>query len=179
MTKLRLEGLVLFEPALFTDYRGAFFESFNQSVFESEIGASYKFVQDNHSISARGVLRGLHFQRQPKAQGKLVRVLAGEVFDVAVDIRPSLPTFGQWEAVVLSAENRRQLWIPPGFAHGFLALTEGVELLYKVTDYYSPADEGCIIWNDPAIAIEWPETGEIILSEKDKLGRHLADCVLA
>lgn len=174
---MNIAGPLLLEPAVYSDNRGIFFESFNQQRFEAETGFSGAFVQDNHSVSARGVLRGLHYQREPRAQGKLVRVVAGAVFDVAVDIRTGSSTFGKWLGVVLSNDNRRQLWIPPGFAHGFLALTEGVELLYKVTDYYSPEDEGCIMWNDPAIGIEWPCVDRPVLSEKDLKGLSLSQIV--
>jgi dTDP-4-dehydrorhamnose 3,5-epimerase len=159
----------IFEPRVFGDERGFFFESFNQKLFEEATGLKRQFVQDNHSKSVRGVLRGLHYQLPPMAQGKLVRVVQGEVYDVAVDIRQSSPTFGQWVGVHLSAENKRQLWIPEGFAHGFLTLSETAEFLYKTTNYYSPQDEGAIIWNDPQLAIDWPQTGEIQLSVKDQL----------
>lgn len=161
-------------PRIFEDERGFFFESFNQRLFTERVGASYQFVQDNHSRSVRGVLRGLHYQiRQP--QGKFVRVIAGEIFDVAVDIRRSSPTFGQWVGTLLSAENKRQLWIPPGFAHGFLALSEAVEVLYKTTDYYAPQHERTILWNDPDLAIDWPFSEKPILSSKDQAGHLLRD----
>lgn len=169
-----IPDVVIVEPKVFGDDRGFFFESFNQRRFEELIGVSASFVQDNHSKSARNVLRGLHYQiRQP--QGKLVRVVAGEVFDVAVDIRKSSPTFGRWVGVVLSAENKRQLWIPEGFAHGFVVTSESAEFLYKTTDYWAPEHERSIAWNDPAIAIDWPMEGSPVLSAKDQVGKLLAD----
>ncbi|MNK95214.1 dTDP-4-dehydrorhamnose 3,5-epimerase [compost metagenome] len=159
----------IIEPKVFGDERGFFFESFNQKQFEAAIGRSVTFVQDNHSKSSKGVLRGLHYQLPPHAQGKLVRCVAGEVFDVAVDIRKSSPTFGQWVGVHLSAENKRQFWIPEGFAHGFVTLSDSAEFLYKATSYYNPHSEGSILWSDNEIGIEWPEmTDEPILSAKDK-----------
>ena len=171
-----LPGVLILEPKVFGDERGFFFESFNERRFGEIIGVHGDvphFVQDNHSKSAAGVLRGLHYQIQ-QAQGKLVRVVAGAAYDVAVDIRKSSPTFGHWVGVELSAENKRQLWIPPGFAHGFIALADGTEFLYKTTDYWAPQHERCIRWNDPAIGIKWPiETP--ILSEKDQKGSLLAD----
>ncbi|MFR0692320.1 dTDP-4-dehydrorhamnose 3,5-epimerase [Enterobacterales bacterium AE_CKDN230030158-1A_HGKHYDSX7] len=173
-TRLAIPDVILFEPKVFGDDRGFFFESFNQQKFEEAVGRKVDFVQDNHSRSAKGVLRGLHYQLAPHAQGKLIRVAQGEVFDVAVDVRRSSPTFGQWVGVHLSAENKNQLWIPEGFAHGFLTLTDNVDFLYKTTNYYAPAAEGCIAWDDPALAIEWPITVAPVLSEKDKLGRPLA-----
>ena len=168
-TPLAIPEVVLLEPKVFGDDRGFFFESFNQAKFEAAIGRKVNFVQDNHSRSARNVLRGLHYQiRQP--QGKLVRVVQGEVFDVAVDIRKSSPTFGKWVGEILSAENKRQLWVPEGFAHGFVVLSETAEFLYKTTDYYAPEHERCIVWNDPTVAIRWPIDGEPILSAKDARG---------
>ena len=158
----------IFEPKVFGDERGFFFESFNHKLFEEAVGYNVNFVQDNHSKSSRGVLRGLHYQLPPMAQGKLVRVAQGDVFDVAVDIRKSSPTFGQWVGVHLSAENKRQLWIPEGFAHGFLTLSETAEFLYKTTNYYSPEHEGAIVWNDANLAINWPDAGEIATSGKDQ-----------
>ena len=161
----------IIEPAVFGDERGFFFESFNQAA-----GYDVAFVQDNHSRSAKGVLRGLHYQLPPHPQGKLVRCVVGEVFDVAVDIRKSSPTFGQWVGVYLSAENKRQLWIPPGFAHGFLTLSEYAEFLYKTTDYWAKDCEQAIIWNDPSIAIDWPAfDGQPLLSEKDRLAPKLSE----
>lgn len=154
-TPLSIPDLILLEPRVFGDHRGFFFESFNQRQFEQVIGRSVSFVQDNHSRSAKNVLRGLHYQIcQP--QGKLVRVTAGAVFDVAVDLRKSSATFGQWAGEILSAENKRQLWIPEGFAHGFLVLGDYAECLYKATDYWAPEHERCIAWNDPTLAIDWP-----------------------
>ncbi len=163
-----IPGLLIIEPKVFGDARGFFFESFNQQMFERLTGLSVNFVQDNHSRSEQHVLRGLHYQiRQP--QGKLVRVVAGEVFDVAVDIRKSSPTFGQWDGVILSAENKRMLWVPPGFAHGFVVLSEQAEFLYKTTDYWAPEHERSILWNDPDLAIDWRLQGNTpLLSKKDQ-----------
>jgi dTDP-4-dehydrorhamnose 3,5-epimerase len=167
--RLALPDVILFEPSVFGDDRGFFFESFNQAKFEEGVGRRVAFVQDNHSRSVQRVLRGLHYQiRQP--QGKLVRVVAGAVFDVAVDIRRSSPTFGRWVGEVLSAENKRQLWMPEGFAHGFVVLSDTAECLYKATDYYAPQHERCIIWDDPTIGIKWPIDGTPILSGKDRQG---------
>ncbi len=172
-TPLRIPDVILFEPRVFGDDRGFFFESFNQRRFEEAVGRPVPFVQDNHSRSARGVLRGLHYQiRQP--QGKLVRVVQGEVFDVAVDVRRSSSTFGQWVGALLSAENKHQLWVPEGFAHGFLVLSDTAEFLYKTTDYYAPEHERCIVWNDPDLAIEWPEALQPTLSAKDEKGSAFA-----
>lgn len=164
---LAIPEVVLLEPKVFGDERGFFFESFNHAQFEETIGRSVSFVQDNHSRSARGVLRGLHYQIQ-NPQGKLVRVVSGEVFDVAVDIRRSSPTFGQWVGEFLSSDNKKQLWVPEGFAHGFVVLSEHAEFLYKTTDYYAPAHERSIAWNDPSIGIQWPFEGIPSLSKKDK-----------
>jgi len=161
--------VLILEPKVFGDDRGFFYESFNQQTFETLTGVKANFVQDNHSKSAANVLRGLHYQIE-QAQGKLVRVTAGEVFDVAVDIRRESSTFGQWVGVVLSAENKRQLWVPPGFAHGFLVLKNGTEFLYKTTDYYAPQHERCIRWDDPSIGIQWPLTEVPNLSAKDQIG---------
>ena len=158
----------IIEPTVFSDDRGFFFESFSKSKFETAIGRSADFVQDNHSRSGRGVLRGLHYQMPPHAQAKLVRVVVGEVYDVAVDIRKSSLTFGQWVGVLLSAENKRQLWIPEGFAHGFLTLSDDVEFLYKTTNYYSPESDRGIRWNDPKIAIDWGTSEALTLSAKDQ-----------
>jgi dTDP-4-dehydrorhamnose 3,5-epimerase len=166
VTPLAIPDALLIEPELFRDDRGFFFESFNQKKFEEAIGRKINFVQDNHSKSVKGVLRGLHYQLPPKAQGKLVRVIQGQVFDVAVDIRQSSPTFGKWVGEILSADNKKQLWIPEGFAHGFLTLSDTAELLYKTTDYYSLALERSIIWDDKSINIEWP-TQKVLLSFKD------------
>lgn len=168
-TPLAIPEVILFEPKVFGDDRGFFFESFNQARFDAAVGYSVNFVQDNHSRSARNVLRGLHYQiRQP--QGKLVRVTQGEVFDVAVDLRRSSPTFGKWVGAILSAENKKQLWVPEGFGHGFVVLSESAEFLYKTTDFYAPEHERCIIWNDPDLGIEWPVEDEPILSGKDQQG---------
>lgn len=169
-TPLSLPDVVLLEPKVFGDERGFFFESFNQKAFDQAIGRPITFVQDNHSKSARYVLRGLHYQIQ-QPQGKLVRVLAGEVFDVAVDLRRCSETFGHWVGVHLSEDNKRQLWIPEGFAHGFLVLSESAEFLYKTTNYYAPQHERCIIWNDTTLAIDWPlDDVTPILSAKDNDG---------
>ncbi|MER0203615.1 MAG: dTDP-4-dehydrorhamnose 3,5-epimerase [Nitrosomonas sp.] len=168
-TPLRIPDVFLLEPRVFGDDRGFFYESFNQRAFESAIGRPVCFVQSNHSRSAHNVLRGLHYQIQ-HAQGKLVRVVAGEVFDVAVDLRRSSPTFGQWVGEILSAGNKKQLWIPAGFAHGFVVLSDSAEFLYNTTDYWAPEFERCIVWNDPTLGIAWPITGEPVLSEKDARG---------
>ena len=170
VTPLAIPDVLLIEPRVFGDERGFFYESFNQQRFNDVTGLDLQFVQDNHSKSAKNVLRGLHYQLPPKAQGKLVRVVAGEVFDVAVDIRKNSPTFGQWVGQHLSADNKRQLWIPPGLAHGFLVLSESAEFLYKTTDYYAPELERCIRWDDQELAIEWPLDGEPTLSGKDAQG---------
>lgn len=167
VTPLAIPEVLLIEPKVFGDDRGFFFESFNQHRFNEATGLDLQFVQDNHSKSAKNVLRGLHYQIPPKMQGKLVRAVAGEVFDVAVDLRKNSPTFGKWVGELLSAENKRQMWIPPGFAHGFLVLSDSAEFLYKTTDYYAPECERCIRWNDPTLTIEWPVEGEPILSGKD------------
>jgi dTDP-4-dehydrorhamnose 3,5-epimerase len=169
VTQTTIPDVLILTPKVFGDSRGFFFESFNQRTFEAAIGGPATFVQDNHSRSGRGVLRGLHYQvEQP--QGKLVRVVAGAVFDVAVDIRPDSPTFGRWVGVELTADNKQQVWIPPGLAHGFLVLSDTAEFLYKTTDYYSPAHERCIVWNDPVLDIRWPLAGPPILSSKDAAG---------
>ncbi|CAN7480520.1 dTDP-4-dehydrorhamnose 3,5-epimerase [Rhizobium rhizogenes] len=168
----------IIEPTVFADDRGFFLESFNQAKFEAAIGRSAAFVQDNHSRSGKGVLRGLHYQLPPHAQAKLVRVVAGEVYDVAVDIRRSSPTFGQWVGVFLSEENKRQLWIPEGFAHGFLTLSDRVEFLYKTTNYYAPESDRGIRWDDPKIAIDWKSVGALTLSTKDQRQPLLTDAEL-
>lgn len=165
--KTTIPDVLIFEPKVFGDERGFFFESFNHQLFEEAVGYPVTFVQDNHSKSSKGVLRGLHYQLPPHAQGKLVRCVAGEVFDVAVDIRKSSPTFGQWVGVHLSGENKRQLWIPEGFAHGFLTLSDTAEFIYKTTSYYNVDNERAILWNDPLLGIQWP-IKDVILSEKDK-----------
>jgi dTDP-4-dehydrorhamnose 3,5-epimerase len=169
-----IDGLLVIEPNVFGDDRGFFFESFNARRFAELTGVESEFVQDNHSRSAQNVLRGLHYQIE-QAQGKLVRVTTGSVFDVAVDLRKSSPTFGKWFGLELSAENKRQLWIPAGFAHGFLVTSEAAEFLYKTTDYYAPQHERSILWNDPAIGIEWPLQGAPLLSGKDQKGVLLAE----
>lgn len=167
----------IFEPKVFGDDRGFFFESYSQKIFEEATGLKANFVQDNHSKSARGVLRGLHYQLPPMAQGKLVRVVEGEVFDVAVDIRKSSPTFGKWVGVLLSAENKRQLWIPEGFAHGFLTLSETAEFLYKTTNYYSPRHEGAVLWSDASLAIAWPKVSNILVSGKDQVAPDFGNAI--
>lgn len=169
-----LPEVLIIEPKVFGDERGFFFESFNARRFAELSGQQVEFVQDNHSLSSKHILRGLHYQIQ-QAQGKLVRVVSGEVFDVAVDIRKSSPNFGKWAGVILSAENKRQLWIPPGFAHGFVVLSEQAEFLYKTTDYWAPEYERSLIWNDPAIGIDWPISGAPVLSAKDQVGKTLAE----
>lgn len=174
-TPLAIPDVVILEPQVFGDDRGFFYESYNRQKFREATGVDPDFVQDNHSRSQRNVLRGLHYQLQPKAQGKLVRVVAGEVFDVAVDIRRGSPTFGKWVGAILSAQNKKQLWIPPGFAHGFVTLSDDAEFLYKTTDFYSPPHDRCIRWDDPAIGIEWPIVGSPLLSEKDQQGVPLTD----
>lgn len=171
-----LPEVLIVEPRVFGDARGFFTESWNEQVFNKAVGREVRFVQDNHSRSARGVLRGLHYQLPPHTQGKLVRVVSGAVFDVAVDLRKSSPNFGRWSGVELTAENHRQIWVPPGFAHGFLVLSETADFLYKTTDTYAPQAEGCVRWNDPAIGIEWPELGLVpLLAEKDAKAALLAD----
>lgn len=175
VTPLAIPDVLLIEPQVFGDDRGFFYESFNQKTFNEAVGREVQFVQDNHSKSAKNVLRGLHYQLPPKAQGKLVRVIAGEVFDVAVDIRQGSPTFGRWVGEVLSGENKRQMWIPEGFAHGFLVLSESAEFLYKTTDYYAPTHERSIAWNDSSINIAWPLECVPRLSGKDAASALLAD----
>ena len=174
VTRTAIPEVLVLEPKVFGDARGFFLESFNEKVFREATGVAAPFVQDNHSRSARGVLRGLHYQlKQP--QGKLVRVVRGAVFDVAVDVRRSSPTFGRWVGVELAEDNHCQLWVPAGFAHGFVVLSESADFLYKTTDYYAPEHERCIAWNDPAIGIEWPRGLEPTLSDKDRRGLPLAD----
>jgi dTDP-4-dehydrorhamnose 3,5-epimerase len=176
-TPTRIPDVWLIEPRVFGDERGFFFESFNEPAFNAATGNTLAFVQDNHSKSVKGVLRGLHYQLAPRAQGKLVRVIQGEVFDVAVDIREGSPTYGLWVGEILSADNKRQLWIPPGFAHGFLTLSETAEFLYKTTDTWSPEHERCILWNDPTLDIAWPldqlKGLAPILAAKDAAGQLL------
>lgn len=173
ITSTAISDVLIIEPKVFGDERGFFFESFNQAKFEAAIGRKVNFVQDNHSRSAKNVLRGLHYQIQ-QPQGKLVRVVQGEVFDVAVDIRKSSPTFGKWVGEVLSADNKKQLWVPEGFAHGFVVLSESAEFLYKTTDYYAPEFERSIVWSDPVIAVKWPVNGAPNLSAKDQQAKALA-----
>ncbi len=172
-----LDGVKVIEPKVFGDARGFFFESFNARNFAEHVEHGVEFVQDNHSRSARGVLRGLHYQIE-HAQGKLVRVVEGTVFDVAVDLRRSSPTFGKWEGFVLSSDNYRQLWIPAGFAHGFVVLSDTAQFLYKTTDYWYPEFERCLLWNDPQVAIEWPIDFEPVLAAKDAAGKRLRDAEL-
>lgn len=169
-----LKDCFVLEPNVFGDERGFFLESFNQKNFDELIGQHVEFVQDNHSRSGRGVLRGLHYQIQ-QAQGKLVRVVSGEIFDVAVDLRRSSPSFGKWFGVHLTAESKKQFWVPPGFAHGFVVLSESADFLYKTTEYYAPEYDRCLIWNDPTLAIDWMFKGEPLLSAKDQKGRFFAD----
>ncbi len=177
-TPTTIPEVLLIEPKVFGDARGFFYESFNQRAFAEATGLDVQFVQDNHSKSAQGVLRGLHYQLQ-QAQGKLVRVVAGEVFDVAVDLRRASPTFGQWVGAVLSAQNNAQLWVPPGFGHGFVVLSESAEFLYKTTDYYAPEFEQCIAWDDPDLAIQWPQMAQAPrLSAKDAAGKAFRDALL-
>ena len=175
VTTTAIDGVLILEPKVFGDARGFFFESFNQQAFDAAVGEKVTFVQDNHSRSAKGVLRGLHCQMPPHAQGKLVRVTQGAVFDVAVDIRPGSATFGRWVGAELSGNNHRQMWIPPGLAHGFLVLSESADFLYKTTDYYAPQAEGAVRWDDPDLAIAWPKVdGPPLLSPKDEVLPSLA-----
>ena len=174
VTPLNIPDVLLIEPQVFGDDRGFFYESFNQNKFEAALGQKINFVQDNHSKSMKGVLRGLHYQLTPKAQGKLVRVIQGEVFDVAVDLRQSSPTFGKWVGGILSSDNKKQLWIPEGFAHGFLTLSDTAEFLYKTTDFYSPEHEQSILWDDETIGIDWP-LEDVSLSSKDNAALSLKE----
>ena len=174
VTPTAIADVLIIEPKVFGDARGFFYESFNQKAFNEATGTDHQFVQDNHSRSSKGVLRGLHYQIQ-QPQGKLVRVVRGAVFDVAVDIRKGSSTFCKWVGVELSEDNHRQLWVPPGFAHGFLVTSESADFLYKTTDYYAPEHERCIAWNDPAIGIQWPLMAEPSLSAKDQQGLALSD----
>lgn len=173
VTNTRIDGVKIIQPKVFGDARGFFLETFEKKRYQEMLKIDLDFVQDNHSRSSKGVLRGLHFQKL-NPQGKLVRVVRGEVFDVVVDIRKGSPTYGAWEGVVLSEENKTQFWVPPGLAHGFVVLSETADFEYKCTDYYNPAHEGCLLWNDPAIGIEWPIENPL-LSEKDKIGKLLED----
>lgn len=177
VTHTAIPDVMILEPKVFGDDRGFFFESFNANLFEKKTGIKREFVQDNHSKSSQGVLRGLHYQIQ-QPQGKLVRVVQGEVFDVAVDVRKSSPFFRHWVGVRLSGENKKQLWVPEGFAHGFLVITNTAEFLYKTTNYYAPEFERCILWSDPEIGIDWPLQGEPKLSSKDAMGELLANAEL-
>lgn len=177
ITRLAIPDVLLLEPRVFEDERGFFYESYNQKLFDEAVGQPVTFVQDNHSRSVKGTLRGLHYQLPPHAQGKLVRVTVGEVFDVAVDIRKGSPTFGQWVGETLSADNRRQLWLPPGFAHGFLVTSDEAEFQYKCTDFYAPGHERCIRWDDETLKIDWPLSSglEPIISNKDALGMDFSE----
>jgi dTDP-4-dehydrorhamnose 3,5-epimerase len=174
--KTNIDGVVIIEPKVFGDERGFFLETFQAERYKEFADINMPFVQDNHSRSSKNVLRGLHFQKT-NPQGKLVRVVRGEVFDVVVDIRKGSPTYGQWAGAILSEENKRQFWVPPGLAHGFVVLSDIADFEYKCTDYYDPADEGCLMWNDPAVGIEWPEGIEPVLSAKDQVGQTLAELV--
>ncbi|MBP1035268.1 dTDP-4-dehydrorhamnose 3,5-epimerase [Serratia fonticola] len=173
VTDTKIHGVKIIQPKVFGDARGFFLETFEKKRYQEMLDIDLDFVQDNHSRSSYGVLRGLHFQKV-NPQGKLVRVVRGEVFDVVVDIRPDSPTFGTWEGVILSEENKTQFWIPPGLAHGFVVLSDTADFEYKCTDYYNPAEEGCLLWNDPAVGIVWPIANPL-LSEKDKLGKLLKE----
>jgi dTDP-4-dehydrorhamnose 3,5-epimerase len=177
VTPLAIPEVVIFEPKVFGDERGYFYESFSQKIFEQATELKHEFVQDNHSKSQKGVLRGLHYQLSPMAQGKLVRVIEGEVFDVAVDIRKNSPTFGQWVGERLSVKNNKQMWVPEGFAHGFITLSDTAQLIYKTTNYYSPEYERCIAWDDPSLAIDWQldNSGKVSLSSADKVGKLIRD----
>ena len=178
VTATAIPGVLIFEPKVFGDERGFFMESFNQRAFNDAVGHEVNFVQDNHSRSGKGVLRGLHYQLPPHAQGKLVRVSQGSVFDVAVDIRKGSPTFGHWVGAELSGQNHRQLWLPPGMAHGFLVLSESADFLYKTSAYYAPQAEACIRWDDPDLGIHWPDIGQApTVSNKDAQGALLANVV--
>lgn len=176
--RTEIPEVIIFEPKVFGDTRGFFLESYNKKIFDEAIGYPIDFVQDNHSCSQKGVLRGLHYQLSPFEQGKLVRCIEGEVFDVAVDIRKSSPTFGKWVGVHLSAENKLQLWIPGGFAHGFITLSEHAEFVYKATNYYAPQNERCIVWNDKILNISWPKIDNLLLSQKDLNGQPLFEAEL-
>lgn len=175
--RTEIPDVLILEPTVFADDRGFFFESFNVRTFAAATGCNPTFVQDNHSRSRRNVLRGLHYQIL-RPQGKLIRVAEGEIFDVVVDLRRSSPTFGKWSGAVLSAENKRMLWVPEGFAHGLLVLSESADCLYKITDYWAPELERCIVWNDPDVGIEWPLAGEPVLADKDRAGKRLRDAEL-
>ncbi len=178
ISSMAIPDILLIEPFVFEDDRGFFFESFRDDVFKKITSLNLSFVQENHSKSFKGVLRGLHYQINPKAQGKLVRVVQGEVLDIVVDIRRSSPTFGRYVSEILTNDNKKQIWIPKGFAHGFLTLSETAEFLYKTTDLYSPDHERCILWSDPTLNINWPENMEFRLSPKDLLGKNFLDAEL-
>lgn len=173
VTDTKIDGVKIIQPKVFGDARGFFLETFEKKRYQEMLNIDLDFVQDNHSRSSKGVLRGLHFQKV-NPQGKLVRVVRGEVFDVAVDIRPDSPTYGAWEGVLLSEENKTQFWVPPGLAHGFVVLSDTADFEYKCTDYYNPAHEGCLLWSDPDVGIEWPIDNPL-LSEKDKVGKRLKE----
>lgn len=173
VTDTKIDGVKIIQPKVFGDARGFFLETFEKKRYQEMLNIDLDFVQDNHSRSSKGVLRGLHFQKV-NPQGKLVRVVRGEVFDVAVDIRPDSPTYGAWEGVLLSEENKTQFWVPPGLAHGFVVLSDTADFEYKCTDYYNPAHESCLLWNDPEVGIEWPIDNPL-LSEKDKVGKRLKE----
>ncbi|NLU19005.1 MAG: dTDP-4-dehydrorhamnose 3,5-epimerase [Serratia liquefaciens] len=173
ITDTRIQGVKIIQPKVFGDERGFFLETFEKKRYQEMLNIDLDFVQDNHSRSSKGVLRGLHFQKQ-NPQGKLVRVVRGEVFDVVVDIRRDSPTYGAWEGVLLSEENKTQFWVPPGLAHGFVVLSDTADFEYKCTDYYNPAYEGCLLWNDPAVGVEWPISNPL-LSAKDKVGKLLKE----
>ncbi len=175
--KMEIPGVLIIEPKVFGDDRGFFYESFNEKAWCKATGIDTHFVQDNHSKSSKGVLRGLHYQLPPAAQGKLVRCVVGEVFDVAVDIRRKSPTFARWVGVHLTAENKRQLWLPEGFAHGFQVLSDTAEFLYKTTNYYSPGHERSIVWNDPALGVNWPLVDDVKIAEKDATAPLLKDVI--
>ncbi len=175
VSNTRLPEVKILEPDVFEDVRGFFYESFNKLNFQNQIKSAVEFLQDNHSKSSKGVLRGLHYQMRPKSQAKLARVIRGQVFDVAVDIRKSSPTFGQWVGEFLSEENRKQIWIPEGFAHGFLTMSKTAEIIYKTTEFYDPKLERCIRWDDKLINIDWPIEGKPVLSQKDAVGENLID----
>ena len=178
VTETQLPGVKIIDPQVFSDSRGSFHESFNQQKFEQLMKRNVKFVQDNHSVSTRGVLRGLHYQVPPFSQGKLVRVVSGTVFDVAVDIRPDSKNFGAWVGVQLTGENNRQLWIPEGYAHGFQVISDSAIFLYKTTNFYSPEHERCIRWDDPSLAIDWPLRVNLTLTDRDKSGSFISELVV-
>jgi dTDP-4-dehydrorhamnose 3,5-epimerase len=173
--ELNIPEVILIEPTVFEDERGFFFESFNEASFKKSLNLDIKFIQDNHSKSSKGVLRGLHFQTDPFAQAKLVRVVHGEIFDVAVDLRKNSKNFGKWVGEIISDKNKRQLWIPEGFAHGFITLSDSADVIYKTNNYYNKDSEQCLVWDDDVVNIDWPIHNSLILSEKDKLGKNLLE----